>query len=60
MKDPQPPGWGICEVAAAALVGWTEAIPNLPVGVFTQFRMRWRDYRLRPFGFFSTLQGLPE
>jgi len=30
VKDPQPAGWGICEIAAAALVGWRKAIPNLP------------------------------
>ncbi len=36
VKDPQPSGWGICEIAVAALVGWTGSIPNLPVGVFTQ------------------------
>jgi hypothetical protein len=32
VKDPQPSGWGICEIAAAALVGWTEASPTSRLG----------------------------
>jgi hypothetical protein len=29
-SNPQPAGWGICEIACAALVGWTEGSPTFP------------------------------
>jgi hypothetical protein len=32
MKNPQPPGWGICGRHAASLVGWTEKSPTSRLG----------------------------
>jgi hypothetical protein len=32
VKEPQPPGWGICKIALAGLLGWTEASPTFRLG----------------------------